>query len=79
MNTSIAKKKKCVKCKNKTYGTQDSQAVSHPSTSRARPCLTSVIEREPVRSRCYGRRRLERRECVEFMDLSNCDTIVNDL
>ena len=41
----------------KAYGTRDSQAVSHPGTNRARPSLTSVFGREPVLSRCYGRRR----------------------
>jgi hypothetical protein len=29
-------------------GTRCSQAVTHPSTDRARRCLTSVIGREPV-------------------------------
>lgn len=32
-----------------------SQAVTHPSTDRARRCLTSVIGREPVFSTWYGR------------------------
>ena len=41
----------------KDYGTRGSQAVSHPGTNRARPCLTSVFGREPVCSRCYGRSR----------------------
>ena len=35
--------------------TRSSQAVSHPSTTRARRCLTSVIGREPVYSTWYGR------------------------
>ena len=39
------------------YNTRDSQAVTHPSTNPARPGLTSVIRREPVLSRWYGRRR----------------------
>ena len=39
------------------YNTRDSQAVTHPSTNRARRCLTSVIRREPVYSTWYGRRR----------------------
>ena len=34
----------------KVYGTRYSQAVTHPSTNRARRCLTSVIGREPVLS-----------------------------
>ena len=41
----------------KVYGTRYSQAVTHPSTNRARRCLTSVIGREPVLSTWYGRRR----------------------
>ncbi|GBP72550.1 hypothetical protein EVAR_9695_1 [Eumeta japonica] len=32
--------------------TRCSQAVTHPSTDRARRCLTSVIGREPVYSAC---------------------------
>ena len=43
--------------KAKVYGTRYSQAVTHPSTNRARRCLTSVIGREPVLSTWYGRRR----------------------
>ena len=35
--------------------TRCSQAVTHPSTNRARRCLTSVIGREPVFSTWYGR------------------------
>lgn len=42
--------KKCV------YNTWCSQAVTHLSTNHARPCLTSVIGREPVFSGWYGRR-----------------------
>ena len=38
------------------YSTRCSQAVTHPSTIRARRCLTSVIGREPVFSTWYGRR-----------------------
>ena len=44
------KKKRCANC------TRCSQAVTHPSTNRARRCLTSVIGREPVFSTWYGRR-----------------------
>ena len=42
--------------KRKVYSTRYSQAVTHPSTNRARRCLTSVIGREPVFSTWYGRR-----------------------
>ncbi|KAL5015588.1 hypothetical protein ScPMuIL_007327, partial [Solemya velum] len=47
------KKKKII---TKVYCTRYSQAVTHPSTNRARRCLTSVIGREPVLSTWYGRR-----------------------
>ena len=36
---------------------RSSQAVPHPSTSRALCCLTSEVERDPVHSTRYGRRR----------------------
>eukprot|EP00795_Rhopilema_esculentum_P014107 gene14107-5097_t len=39
------------------YNTRCSQAVTHPGTDLALPCLTSVIGREPVYSWWYGRRR----------------------
>ena len=42
--------------KKEAYNTRVSQAVTHPSTKRARRCLTSVIGREPVYSAWYGRR-----------------------
>ena len=45
---------------NKAYGTRYSQAVTHPSTNRARRCLTSVIRREPVFSTWYGRKQYYR-------------------
>ena len=41
----------------KAYNTRYSQAVTHPSTNRARRCLTSQIGRDGVRSTWYGRRR----------------------
>ena len=44
------------KKKRKVYCTRYSQAVTHPSTDRARRCLTAVIGREPVFSTWYGRR-----------------------
>ena len=36
---------------------RSSQAVPHPSTNRALRCLTSEVERDPVHSTRYGRRR----------------------
>ena len=42
----------------KAYSTRYSQAVTHPSTNRARSCLTSVIGRELVCSTRYGRKHL---------------------
>lgn len=44
--------------KKKAYSTRYSQAVSHPSTNQARPCLASEIRRDRARSGWYGRRRL---------------------
>ena len=51
----------------RAYGTKCSQAVTHPSTDVARPCLTSVIRREPVYSRWYGRRRKNWRIMYSFV------------
>lgn len=45
------------KRKRKAYSTRYSQAVSHPSTNQARPCLASEIRRDRARSGWYGRRR----------------------
>ena len=39
------------------YSTRYSQAVSHPSTNQALPCLASEIRRDRAHSRWYGRRR----------------------
>ena len=36
---------------------RSSQAVPHPSTNRALCCLTSEVERDPLHSTRYGRRR----------------------
>ncbi|PVD37678.1 hypothetical protein C0Q70_00277 [Pomacea canaliculata] len=43
ISTGLLKKKS----KMFAYSTRCSQALSHPSTNRARRCLTSVIGREP--------------------------------
>ena len=51
------KKKKRKEKKRKAYSTRYSQAVSHPSTNQARPCLASEIRRDRARSGWYGRRR----------------------
>lgn len=50
-------KKKRKEGKKKAYSTRYSQAVSHPSTNQARPCLASEIRRDRARSGWYGRRR----------------------
>ena len=41
----------------RAYSTRYAQAVSHPSTNQARPCLASEIRRDRARSGCYGLRR----------------------
>lgn len=41
----------------KAYSTWYSQAVSHPSTNQARPCLVSEIGRDRAFSGWYGRKR----------------------
>ena len=51
------KKRKRKEKKRKAYSTRYSQAVSHPSTNQARPCLASEIRRDRARSGWYGRRR----------------------
>ena len=56
----------------KVYGTVYSQAVTHPSTNTAQPCLTSVVRRELVHSRWYGRRHFYDRKCV-FINLKLLD------
>ena len=48
---------RCLMEKIKAYDTGYFQQVTQPSTNPARPGLTSVIAREPVYSRWYGRRR----------------------
>lgn len=53
------------KRKRNVYNTRYSQAVTHPSTNRARRCLTSVIRRELVCSTWYGRRQqLTRKQAI---------------
>ena len=44
----------------KAYSTRYSQAVTHPSTDRARRCFTSVFGREPVFSTWYGRKHFDK-------------------
>ena len=44
-------------CSAKAYSTWYSQAVSHPSTDQARPCLASEIRRDRACSGWYGRKR----------------------
>ncbi|CAK8685390.1 unnamed protein product [Clavelina lepadiformis] len=41
---------------------RNKKAVTHPSTNRARGCLTTDIERDPVYSTWYGRRRFQKNE-----------------
>ena len=57
MNISYAKTKQNMYSQENENdnGTRCSQAVTHPSTNRARCCLTSVIGRELVFSAWYGR------------------------
>ena len=56
IENSLKKEEEEKKKKIKVYSTRYSQAVTHPSTNRARRCLISVIGREPVFSTWYGRR-----------------------
>ena len=46
--------------KSKAYSTWYSQAVSHPSTNQARPCLASEIRRDRACSGWYGRKLLNK-------------------
>ena len=57
------------------YSTLDSQAVSDPSTKRARRCLTWLIGREAVFSTWYGRKR-ERRQCNAKTIHRSCERVV---
>ncbi len=45
--------------KAKAYSTWYSQAVSHPSTNQARPCLASEIRRDQACPGWYGRKRIQ--------------------
>ena len=55
-DTVLAKSPRTTRNKQNVYSNLYSQAVTHPSTNRSQPCLTSVIGRELVFSRWYGRR-----------------------
>ena len=59
------------------YSNLYSQAVTHPSTNRSRPCLTSVIGRELVHSRWYGRRHPSRGKTL-MQNLTNSGTRFSD-
>ena len=59
------------------YSNLYSQAVTHPSTNRSRPCLTSVIGRELVHSRWYGRRHPSRGKIL-MQNLKNSGTRFSD-
>ena len=75
VNFSFVKKHICSTfppTKRKAYSTVYSQAVTHPSTNTAQPCLTSVIRRELVHSRWYGRRHFYDRKC-NFINLKLLD------
>ena len=67
-NTDRMREEKREKNKIKNaYNTRYSQAVTHPSTDRARRCLTAVIGREPVFATWYGRRQqlnFSKRSCT---------------
>ena len=49
------------------YSNLYSQAVTHPSTNRSQPCLTSVIGRELVYSRWYGRRHKHYEQTLKWL------------
>ncbi|CAK8685432.1 unnamed protein product [Clavelina lepadiformis] len=49
---------------------RNKKAVTHPSTNRARGCLTSQIERDRVYSTWYGRRRFPKKQNGVFNYIS---------
>ena len=61
-------------CGKKAYSTWYSQAVSHPSTNQARPCLTSEIRRDRACSEWYGRKRITN-EVKPFKSFSNATAL----
>ena len=65
----------------KAYSTWYSQAVSHPSTNQARPCLASEIRRDRACSEWYGRKRItnEVKPFKSFSNATELQTYILDL
>ena len=61
-------------CGAKAYGTWYSQAVSHPSTNQARPCLASEIRRDRAFSGWYGRKREKRSQAGSLKEQQHGET-----
>ncbi|KAI8482990.1 hypothetical protein Bbelb_392900 [Branchiostoma belcheri] len=55
------------------------KAVSHPSTDRARRCLTSEIERDRVYSTWYGRRQATYKPSCEMIRHRLCKLLANQV